>query len=506
MILIELTAAVDAAGTLTTFYVSEEPFVTEPTDTPPNTAFLQRISDAGSLGLHAFSDGRTGGATRLETGEIRLINIDGELDDWVKYSFDGRPVVIRSGADGAYPARFATVLVATVEGVDCMADEIVIRIKDKQFVLEKPILTALYGGTNALPNGVDGVDDLKGKARPRAFGKVLNISPPMVNTSRLIFEVGICNSVDAVYSNGAPLTLVAAADYTSKADMEANSPASGYYRAWPAGGYFRIGSYAAEQITADVTQGASLAQRTVGQVLVSLALAAGLTAGEISTADADAMDAINPAVVGIWIDDATTTTSNAMAQVAASVGAWSGFDTAGVLRMGILTAPAGTPKVILTEDDVLGQIERRTASDVAIPIFTATVNHTKNYTVQTSGLAGSAAARKGFVSLERRSASATDADIKKQWLMAGTLEVDTLLTTTAAGDAEAARVLALHKVRRDIFEIPVPLSVITDDALWMLETIGADYPRFDMDTGRLFRVIGIAFELSSDKAILTVWG
>jgi hypothetical protein len=505
VILIELTAAVDAAGTLRTFYVSTDRFTTEPNDSPADTSFLPCVADPGSIGLHAFSDGRTTGRTKLEVGEITLINVDGQLDDWLRYSFDGRPLTIRSGVAGPYPSAFKTVLVATVDGVDTTWDKVVIRIKDKQFLFDKPVLTALYGGGNVLPNGLDGAADLKSKAKPRAAGVVFNVSPPMVNTSRLIFEVGACNSVDHVYSNGAELT--AGAVYTSQADMEANSPASGYFRAWPAGGYFRIGSYDAQQITADVTQGATTAQRTVGQVLAMLAVAAGIPTADIVMNDVSALDALNASPVGIWLDDDSTTFASAMDQVAASIGAWYGFDGSGMLRMGQLTEPVGPPKAILAEYDILDGIERRAPADNGMPAWSVTVNHTRNYTVQTSGLAGSAAvARQPFVSEETRAANAVAPTVKTQWLLASTITVDTLLTKPAAADAEAARLLALYKVRRDIFEIPVALSVLTATGIWLLDVIGVDHPRFQLNTGPLFRVIGVALENGSNKAILTIWG
>lgn len=504
MILIELTAAIDAAGTLRTFYVSTDRFTTEPNDSPADTGFLPCVADPGSIGLHAFSDGRTTGRTKLEVGEITLINVDGQLDDWVRYSFDGRPLTIRSGVAGPYPSAFKTVLVATVDGVDTTWDKVVIRIKDKQFLFDKPVLTALYGGANVLPSGLDGAADLKSKAKPRATGVVFNVSPPMVNTSRLIFEVGTCNAVDRVYSNGAELT--AGEPYTSQADMEANSPASGYFRAWPAGGYFRIGSYDAQQITADVTQGTTGALRTVGQVLVGLASAAGIPAAEIAMSDVSALDALNASAVGIWLDDDSTTFASAMDQVAASIGAWYGFDGSGMLRMGQLTEPVGPPKVILAEYDILDGIERRAPADNGMPAWSVTVNHTRNYTVQTSGLAGSAAARQPFASQEMRAANATAPTIKTQWLLASTITADTLLATATAADAEAARLLALYKVRRDIFDLPVDLSVLTTTGIWLLDVIGVDHPRFQLNTGRLFRVIGIALELGSNKAILTIWG
>ena len=507
MILIELTAAIDAAGTLRTFYQADASFVTSPADTPANIAFGTRVIDPGSIGLHAFSDGRTGGATKLETGEITLANVDGKLDHWLNYSFEGRPVIIRSGSGGAYPASFNTLLAGTVDGIDVTPTQLVIRLRDKQYLFDMPARTALYGGTNVLPNGVDGVaSDLKGKARPAPFGKVFNVSPPQVNTSQLVFEPGPCGSVDAVYSNGAPLQVTAGPNYTSLADMMANSPASGYYRAWPAGGYFRLGSYNAEQITADVTEGATSADRTVAQILKRLAVAAGVPVGDVSAADVAALDALNPAVVGIWIDDDNSTFASAMDEIASSIGAWYGFDQAGVLRMGRLSEPAGAPVLTIRDRDMLATPERRPPRDAAGPAWSATVNHTKCWTVQASGLAGSAAARAGFVGIERRSSNAADASVKTQWLMSGKVEADTLLTATADGDAEAARLLAMHKVRRDLFDVSISVDMLTKRPVRIADTVSVQTDRYGMTAGRLFLVIGFALNLAGNTATLYLWG
>ena len=505
MILIELTAAVDAAGTLKTFYQANARFVTSPTDTPANIAFGTRVIDPGSIGLHAFSDGRTGGATKLETGEITLNNVDGKLDHWLNYSFEGRPVMIRSGSGGAYPASFSTLLAGTVDGIDVTPTQLIIRLRDKQYLFDKPARTALFGGTNVLPNGVDGLpEDLKGKARPAAFGKVLNVSPPQVNTSRLTFEVGPCNSVDAVYSNGTALT--AGAVYTSLADMEANAPAAGAFRAWPVGGYFRIGNYDAHQITADVTEGAAAADRTVAQILKRLAVSAGVAVGDISFLDMAALDALNPAIVGIWLDDDNSTFASAMDEIAGSIGAWYGFDQAGVLRMGRLSEPVGTPALVIRDYDTLATPERQPPRDAAGPAWSATVNHTKCWTVQTSGLAGSAAARAGFVGVERRSSNAAEASVKTQWLMSGRVEVDTLLTTTADGDAEAARLLAMHKVRRDLFDVSISVDLLTKRPIRIADVVMLQTARYGMSGGRLFRVIGFALNLAGNTATLYLWG
>lgn len=502
MILIELTAAIDAAGTLATFYVSDERFVTSPTDSPANVAFEPRVLDPGSIGLHAFSDGRTGGATKLETGEIVLANVDGQFDALMNYSFDGRRVTIRSGAGGAYPGNFTTLMVGTAESIEVTWKQVVVRLRDRQYVFQLPVrAAALYGGTNVLPNGLDGVaTDIKGKARPMTYGKVFNVTAPMVNTSRLIFEVGACNTVDAVWSNGAALTV--GANYTSRVDMEANAPAAGNYRAWPAGGYVRLGNYNSEQVTFDVTQGTS----TVAQVLMSLALLAGVGGGEISAADVTALDALNSAPVGIWIDDASTTFASAMDQIAASVGVWYGFDSAGILRMGRLSVPSGTPVLTIYEYDSLAGIERRPPKDNGMPVWSATVNYAKNWTVQTFGIAGSAATRKGFVAQDFRSAVAVDASVKTQWLLAGTVSVDGLMALESDAVVEATRLLGLYKVRRDIFDIPIDISLITLTPLRIMDVVAVQAPRFGMLGGRSFRLIGIALNLAAKTAVLSLWG
>jgi hypothetical protein len=506
MILIELTAAIDAAGTVSTFYLSTDQFQTSPTDTPVNTAFVNALIDPGTLGVHAYSDGRTGGGTKLETGEIVIANVDGQFDAWLNYSFDGRAVTIRSGESGAYPSAFPIVLVGTVESIEADWRKIVIRLRDRQFIFDRPVLTTRYAGNNALPSGVEGTaSDLKGKVKPKAYGKVYNVSPALVNTSRLEYEMGVCNTVGAANDRGIALTPGAA--YTSQVDMETTAPAAGGVRSWVAGGYFRLGSSPTGQITLDVTQGANAAARTVAQILKQLALDAGLGAGEISAADVTALDTANSAEVGTWIDSDSTSFQSAMDQIAASAGAWYGFDSANVLRMGLLTAPSGTPVVTLYDYDVRDGIERRPAKDNGIPVYRATVNHSKIWTTQPSDLAGAvSAATRAYLAEERRSEKAEDTSVKTQWLLATELTVDSLLTAAADSATEAARLLALYKVRRDIFDIPVSLSIVTTSALKLMDVVAVQLSRFGMTSGKSFRLIGIRIELARNEAILTLWG
>lgn len=506
MILLEITAAKDAAGTLETFYVGAESFVTGTADTPASIAFEPRLIDPGSLGVNIFSDGRTGGTTKLETGEIVLANADGALDAWLNYSFDGRPVKILSGS-GAYPAGFTTIFVGTIESTEASWDKFVLRLRDKQWRLNLPALTTRYAGNNALPEGLEGTaSDLGGKVKPRAYGRVLNVSPPLVNTSTLTYQVntGAVAAISAVNDRG--LGIAAGADFATSALLQAAAPAAATYITCFAEGYFRLGSTPAGQITADVTQGAAAANRTVAQILQSIALAAGFTSGEISAADVTALDAAAPQVIGIWLDDESSS-QQAMDQVAASVGGWYGFDALGVLRMGRITAPSGTPVVTLYDYDILDGFERRPPRDNGIPVWRVVLGHTKIWTTQPSDLAGAVTTpTRAYLAEAYRKSSTEDTAIKTQWLLAGTVEDETLLTVAADAATESARRLTLYKTRRDIFDAPVSLDLLTANSLKLGDVVALQIARFGLTAGKSFRIIGIRLELAAGKALLTLWG
>lgn len=507
MIAIELTAAIDAAGTLETFYISDAAFCTLPTDTPASIAFDPRLIDPGSLGRHAYSDGATGGATRLEIGEINIANADGALDGWLDYSFEARPVIIRIGTTGAYPSSMSTLIVGTADGIEASTDMLVVRLRDAQWRLDKPVCPNTYAGSNSLPNGLEGqAQDIKGHRKPKCYGKVFNVSPPCVNTSKLTYQVndGAVASIPAVYDRG--LALTPGANYATSALLQAATPGAGTFDTCLAEGYFRLGSTPAGKISADVTQGAASANRTVAQILKQLALDAGIGGGEISSADVTALDATSSAEVGIWLADEMKVLP-AMDQIAASIGAWFGFDRTGTLRMGQLDVPSGTPAATI-EDYQINAIERRPARDIGMPAWRLTLAHSKNYTPQSSDLAGAVTSdRRAWLAEASRSEIDEDASIKTQWKLARELSFAGLLTNDTDAAAEATRRLDLYKVRRDVIDITVPIAVASAAGVDMMSVIRLVYPRYGCDApGRDFRLIGITLQLGKDAAVLTLWG
>lgn len=504
--LVEIDAAIDAAGTVETLRYSDEGHITRPDETPANAYYAPRLTQPGNLARTMFSGG-TAGQSRVGFGEIVLSNMDGGLDGIRDYGFDGRRCVVRTGPAGAaYPDGFTVAFTGNVEQATFDWSRLSFVLRDRLAELDAPLLSGRYLGTNALPDGLEGqAQDLKGKTRPRAYGRAFNVAPPLVNTARLIYEVGQCHSVDAAYDRAAALTK--GTDYTSRADMEANAPAAGNFRVWPEGGYIRLGSSPAGQITADVTQGATASVRSTAQLLRQVALAAGILVADISVADVVALDVLNNAETGVWVTD-TMTALAAMDALAASIGAWYGFDRQGSLRMGRLDIPAGTPVAELDRTNVVG-IDRVVSRDTGrgLPVWRMTVNYAKNWTVQPSDLAGAVTSdRRTWLALERRAAAVEDAAVKNQYLLAGEMARDTLLVEESAAANEADRLMAIYQVKREVYQAQVRVDEPLIAVLDLGAVVRLTLPRFGLDAGKLFCVIGITADYRSNALELTLWG
>ncbi|MBI2313588.1 MAG: hypothetical protein HYU77_13895 [Betaproteobacteria bacterium] len=498
-------------GGATTLRYSTHGFTTRPSETPAHAWYAPRIQQPANMRRDIFSEGRTSGESRVGYGELVLANADGGLDGLIDYGFDGRAATILLGEDtAAYPSGFVTVLKGTLEQAGFSWHQVTLRLRDRQAELDRPIQTTKYAGTNALPAGLEGVaGDLKGKPKPRLYGVVKNIPAPMVNSSRLIYQVndGAVNAVDAVYDQGIALTK--GTDYTSQTDMETNAPAAGNFRAWPAGGYFRLGSNPAGLITADATQGATAAARTVAQIVQAIVTGpGGIASGDVVAGDITALDTANAAVVGIWIAEERPTKS-ALDELCASVGAWWGFDRLGQFRLQRLEAPSGAAVATLTEVETVGRIERVASADAGrgVPAYRVNLDYLRNYAVQDSDLAaGVANAQREWLRQETRRVTATDTAVQTLHLLAPELAVTTLLTVESDAQTEANRIRDLYKVRRDPLKLHVRLDATLAAAVDLGKVVTVKVGRFGFAAGKDFRVIGIQPDLRLHALDLTLWG
>lgn len=506
--LVEVTAATDSAGTTTVLRFSTEYYTTGPAESPANTYYEPRVRTPADITRNMFSQGTTSGSSRVGYGVVELSNTDGGLDYMVDYGFDDRLLEIKIGNHGDAYSSFTTIVKGTMEQVEFTFNTVTILARDKLAILDLPIQKTEYAGTNTLPNGVEGTTDIKGQKKPLLFGQVYNISPPMVNTSKLIFEVsnGLINDVSSVYDMGASLTK--GADYTDMTDMMNNAPSASNYRILKTstGSYFRLGSSPVGLVTCDAVEGASASNRTAAQIIKALALKAGIDAGDINASDVTTLDSANSSVVGIWIFGDENGLS-AIDQVAQSIGAWYGYDSAGAFRMGRFELATGAATIDIDEINILSIEALRTSdTDRGLPAYKVILNHTKNYTVQDTDLAGSVSVdRRNTLRYESKTVISEDATVKTQYNFASEIVRNTLLIDATAASNEASRLLTLYKSRRRLYEVRIAYD--PDIAVPEINGIASlTLDRFGLDSGKLFRIIGISSNYATNRATLTLWG
>lgn len=494
-----------------TLYFSSSMYITGSSNLPPSgvahTWYSPRIGETVRIERNAWSQGSIGGKSEIGFGVAELVNMDGALDYLKTWGFDGRTITAIVGEvnPGGVPV-WTTAFTATMAAPVVELDRVLFYLRDRQLELDKPLCGTNYGGTNVLPNGRDGTaDDIGGQNIPVLMGYSTNISPVCVNTSRLIYQVnsGSIVTVDAAYDQVKALTKDA--DYADESDMQTNAPLAANYRVWPAGGCYRLGSALVGKHTCNATEGATAADRTAGQLFKRIALVAGLTTGDISAADITAIDALQPAEVEIYRQDGTSC-GDAMAEICNSIGAWSGFDRFGILRIKRLDAPVGSPVVTFTDANI-SEIETVRNGDNDIPVWKYFLQYQRNYTVQDSDIESSVTlARRGFISQSYRKKIAFDSAVKTKNKLAREVTETTSLTNATAAQTECTRRFNIFKVAREMFRV----TAFVDNATLALVDIGTEirieFDRLGLDAGKNFIVLGVNTDVIAGEIQMIVWG
>ncbi|MBP0589275.1 hypothetical protein J8I87_05995 [Paraburkholderia sp. LEh10] len=494
-IAIEVTGFRLSDSSVQTLRFSDDGFMTLPSDTPANVYYEPRLSAPPHFARSLFNTAQASfGASQSTPGEIVLENSDGGIDYLLTdYAFDGRPFTMRVGTLGTPFAQWTVTASGTLSDVKVSnTTTLSLVVNDRQKMLALTQQRPTYGGTNVLPNGIDGTpNDLMGQYVPRVYGQVMNVAPKCANTSLLIYQASDQSNctITAVYDNGVALTLDA--PYPDLATLKSTAPSAGHARAFQ--GRFRLGSSPASQVTCDATSGVTSAASLMQQI----ALDAGFTAGDISAADVAALNALTSAPCGVWADGQVTSLS-LMDTIALSIGAFYSFDRLGVLRMGRVSAPSGSPAVTL--DDVV--LEAVNIREAGIPVYQVTVNYAKNYTVQSQPAGSVSVDRRTWLSQASRSQVAKSATVQTTWPSATDQTFDTALINAADATAEANRRLALFS-RRMLMTVDIDLSQL--GTLDLGSVVGFTYPRYGLPS-KLMTVVGVDAGADTHLATLTLWG
>lgn len=519
-----------------TLYVSTDGYTTEPIDAPSNQSYTPRISNAGSIERAMFSSGSggvtTSGPSQVGFGNISVVNgrpytaLD-LIDNWVTLSF--RDIIIRSLIDRTQAffknkVRFVGRIEQLVSTNALEQYDLVMYDRLRDF--DKVHMVNRYGGTTT-GGGMgtaDGNEDLKDQAKPKLYGTVHNVPCVAANPFDLIYQVndGPVNTI-TVYDGGVALT--GDGDNGTLAALLAAVINPGHYRTCLAEGLFRLGGSPAGTLTADVVEGATAALRSPAQIVSRMVAwhqamypspTVAIAAGSVA-----AVDAINHPECGVLLSDGETTLAG-MARVLNSISAWflPVIGSTTTFEMGVFDSPSGTPVVTYDLDDNLeGNPERIESGDQGngVPAYKITVRYDQLGTTQSPtdlfGFVLETPARVAYLGQEWRQVVAQDNSILTQWPNAAEITFDTCLVNLADATAAAARLLAIHKVRRDIYRLTVPMSEdpAEDPELGEVVELISKGERMGLGTeagtGKLFTTIARQDQfIDNPNLVITLWG
>lgn len=485
------------------------------TPAPGNLIYLGCISDLGSLERSIFDGGGTLGNPSASLGSIILDNANGELDRYLDYGFDGRAYrlyELLEGAQSLSGARLlASGLLAGIDTSDALYS-LRLRLRDARAALETPLLTTRYAGTTSdgTMTTFEGDETLKDQIKPRVFGSATNMLPRQANRFLNVWQVndGPVSSI-AVYDGGVPLTI--AADYPTPAAMLA-APISGgatqRVATCLAAGLFRLDDAAQGQITADVVEGATSADRRTGAIVGRLLALAGATA--VDTPSLDNLDFDAPGEIELLVE----TDAEALAVIAealTSVGAALIPLADGTFTVVRVTAPAGAPVASFTlrtidEISSIALAKGPTEEGEGVPVYQVELTWGRVWQVQSEGdLVGNVTElRRAYVKEATRKVVVEDAAVKAAHPLSQKLTFDTLFASQTDAQAEAARRFALYSVRRGYLTITI--SGPEADGVRLGHVIQITAPRFGWQAGKLFLVVGRRDDFTKRTVQLAIWG
>lgn len=532
--LVEVDALNKATNTVETLrFCDGLAYRLRPSENPANALYRPFLTDAGWSRVDIYS--RPGDYGHVTLGQIILNDASGELgQQLINYAFDGRRIVQRVGTRGAsYPDGFTTVLNGTQAGQPSFNyGKIVIRPADLTAALAKPLQTQRYAGSNVLPNGLEGVDDLKGKVKPIVLALASNLSPVQINTSKLIYQVSIpvsttlTHTVTAARDKGVPLT--ADVNYASVDDLldDTKAPAAGHYKVLSTmanGCFIRLGSSPVGQLTVDAAFGAA-ADRSHAQVWSRvLQFFGGVEAEAVSAVDIAAMDDAIPGEIEFALLEEAQI-DDVLREIANSAGAsWYG-DPIGIHRLQMWSAPSGSPVETITAlrtetMDIIDPV----GNGGQAPAYLVTVSFGRNWTVQADADLGgdktnpaadtvcapsgrTALAARNWLGTEFRTVSSSDLSVKDVHKNAIELPLRSLLSKREDAQAFSDAQLALYKVDRHTMTLGAWLSPAQLNTVRVSAVVTIKEARWGYDNGRLMRVAGIQPDLETGKTLLNCWG
>jgi hypothetical protein len=437
--LLETSANIN--GTETDIYLSNRNYVTSPTSTPANTAYLPVLKTSVKFTESLSLDG----TSSLSYGDISIDNTTGEYDVALQSAWQGRPIRIYIG-DPKFQRDDFTLVFSGVLADIFSSDRYTLnlQLRDKLETLNTPITETTLGNyfQGAIVPTTIYDNPNKEAVLPLVFGEVFNITPLQMDPSTLEFMVhnGPIERIIEIRDNGVPLL-----------------PGSGY-TVNLSKGTFKLLNNPAGIITCSV-QGdkPGVYINTVAAIVKHIVKNYGnpdvlgaITDNDLDLDNFSAFDAAHPQAVGVFIAGKDNVLSVCESLVS-SLGAQLVATRLGKLQLLKIDAPA-SGGVLITDDDIL--YDSLAISQKPDVVATYKLGYCKNWTPQPGLLTGIPSEHKDLLSGEWLTATHTNNAAKVLYkLNALPEQKDTLLLTESLGEvtAEAIRLVNLYSTQRYIY-------------------------------------------------------
>lgn len=229
-----------------------------------------------------------------------------------------------------------------------------------------------------------------------------------------------------------------------------------------------------------------------------------LADSEIDSAAMAACRSANGAAVGIYINEQASL-RDILEALAKGIGGWYGFSRAGKLQAAVFKAPAGVSEMEFGPIEIL-DIERLPLPDsINPPNWRRRVMYARNWTPQTSDLAGSVTAeRRAELAIDAKLAVAQDASILSRHLLAtDSAPIVAFFNNESSAQVEADRQLGLYGAARSMYRVELKTQAFLLD---LGDVITLKFPRWGLDNGRQFAIVRVSEDASTNKVELTVFG
>jgi hypothetical protein len=471
-----------------------------------------RIEQPALMNREIFNGGKIGGTTTASFGELTLENSDGELDYFTGYAFDGQKLTLRVGEENAPFSSFTTVLIAGISQAALEWARVSIRLRDRIADLQKKKIQPLkFAGTNDPVNNIffEGGSDLKDVEKPLIFGRVTNVTATLINSGYLIYQISSSAIADVVNVLDKGAYLTRGINYATPEQLRNSTPAGGTFNTCLSQGMIMLGTLPIGAVTITTWENKNVEQNTVAQLVYKIITQhAGINAGELVASDFTTLDAQNAANVGLVCTDGMSV-AEALDRLCESVGAFWGFDALNRFRLIRLEPPTNSPVFEIDSTNII-DIERESVSvnGSTDAVYKITVEHSKNYTVQSDDqLAGIVPAeRRTFLGQEFRKVTKSNEALKTAHPNAQEITQNTLLCGENYAEPEAQRLLTIFDPSRMILKVTLELDANSLPVLDLNAVVKVTMPRYGLANGKNLRVISIQTDIENNQYELKLWG